>query len=81
MRRLSIMATGAALTVALTACGSSSKTGGGAGVRSVPFTLTKAGCDPAHLELTPGPAQFDVKNDGADAVTEMELQQGGRIVG
>ena len=44
--------------------------------RKVPFTLTKAGCDPAHLELPAGAATFEVKNDGADAVTEMEIHTG-----
>lgn len=82
MRQLSIVATGAVLAVALSACGSSSKSSAGGGaVRTVPFILTKAGCDPAHLEVAAGPAKFDVKNDGADAVTEMEIQKDGRIVG
>ncbi|HUI49190.1 MAG TPA: iron uptake system protein EfeO [Acidimicrobiia bacterium] len=82
MRRVSILAAGAALALVAGACGSTSKAGSGdSGARKVPFTLTKAGCDPAHLELTPGAATFEVKNDGADAVSEMELQQNGRIVG
>ena len=82
MRQFSILAAGAALAVTLTACGSSNKTtGGGADVRKVPFTLTDAGCDPAHLELPAGAATFEVKNDGADAVTEMEIQKDGRILG
>jgi iron uptake system component EfeO len=82
MRRFSILAAGAALAVAVSGCGSSSKTSaGGSNVKKVSFTLTKAGCDPAHLELPPGATTFEVRNDGADAVTEMELQQNGRIVG
>lgn len=84
MRRFSILAAGAALAIAVSGCGSSSKTGGSAtdtDVQKVPFTLTKAGCDPADLTVHAGATTFDVKNDGADAVTEMELQQGGRIVG
>jgi iron uptake system component EfeO len=82
MRRFSILAAGAAVAVALTACGSSNKTtAGGSDVRKVPFTLTDAGCDPAHLELPAGAATFEVKNDGADAVTEMEIQKDGRILG
>ena len=47
----------------------------------MPFTLTDAGCDPAHLELPAGPTTFEVTNKGADAVTEMELMQNGHIVG
>lgn len=82
MRQFSIAATGLALVVGLAACGSSSKTSAtNADVRKVPFTLTKAGCDPAHLEIPAGAATFDVKNDGADAVTEMEIQKDGRILG
>jgi iron uptake system component EfeO len=82
MRRFPVLAAGAALVVGLTACGSSSKTSASdAAVRKVPFTLTKAGCDPAHLELPAGAASFEVKNDGADAVSEMEIQKDGRILG
>jgi iron uptake system component EfeO len=82
MGQLSIAATGLALVVGLAACGSSSKTSAtNADVRKVPFTLTEAGCDPAHLEIPAGAATFDVKNDGADAVTEMEIQKDGRILG
>ncbi len=83
MRQLSILAAGAALALAASACGSSAKTGTATAtdVQKVPFTLTKAGCDPADLTLHAGATTFDVKNDGADAVTEMELLQDGRIVG
>ncbi len=79
----SIVAAGAALTLTLSACASSSKTTGATdtSARKIAFTLTKAGCDPAHLEVPAGPATFAVENDGADAVTEMELEQDGRIVG
>jgi iron uptake system component EfeO len=82
MRQFSIAAAGLALVVGLAACGSSTKTSAtNSDVRKVPFTLTKAGCDPAHLEIPAGAATFDVKNDGADAVTEMEIQKDGRILG
>jgi iron uptake system component EfeO len=83
MHRLSILAAGAALAVTLSACGSSAKSGGSGdpGAKKVPFMLTAAGCDPAHLELPAGPTTFEVTNNGADAVTEMELMQNGRIVG
>jgi iron uptake system component EfeO len=80
----SIVAAGAALMLTLSACGSSGTPNGAADnadVRTVEFKLTDAGCDPAHLELPAGPTTFHIINDGADAVTEMELQQGGRIVG
>jgi iron uptake system EfeUOB component EfeO/EfeM len=83
MRRFSIVTAGAVLAVTLSACGSSTKSGssGEAGAEKVPFTLTDAGCDPAHLELRAGPTTFEVTNDGADAVTEMEIIQDGRIIG
>jgi iron uptake system component EfeO len=82
MRQFSIAAAGLALVVGLAACGSSTKTSAtNSDVRKVPFALTKAGCDPAHLEIPAGAATFDVKNDGADAVTEMEIQKDGRILG
>jgi len=82
MHSFPVLAAGAALVVTLTACGSSSKSGGGsAGSNKVPFTLTADGCNPASLQLPAGAATFEVKNDGADAVSEMELIQNGRIVG
>ncbi len=83
MRRISILAAGAALAVAVSGCGSPATTrrASTTGVQKVPFALTKAGCDPAHLGLAGGPATFEVRNDGADAVTEMELQRGGRVIG
>jgi iron uptake system component EfeO len=82
MRRLSILTAGAALTIAATACGSSSTpSASGSNVEKVPFTLTDEGCDPARLELDAGPKTFEVTNNGADAVTEMEIMQSGRILG
>jgi iron uptake system component EfeO len=84
MRRYSILAAGAALAIVVSGCGSSTKTGASGtdtSVQKVAITLTKAGCDPAEASAHAGPTTFDVKNDGADAVTEMELQQNGRIVG
>jgi iron uptake system component EfeO len=82
MQRFRTVAAGAALVFTLSACGSSAKTGGGAaGSRKVAFALTDGGCDPAQLELPAGATTFEVKNDGADAVTEMELVRDGRIVG
>src|SRR5215813_8305723 len=83
MHRRSILAVGAALVITLSACGSSGTSTDSAdpGAKKVPFTLTDAGCDPAHLELPAGPTTFEVTNQGADAVTEMELMQNGRIVG
>jgi iron uptake system component EfeO len=85
MSRFSTLAAGAVLVIAATGCGSSNKTGTnaktGPNVEKVPFTLIDAGCDPVHLELTAGPKTFEVKNDGADAVTEMEIVQDNRILG
>jgi iron uptake system component EfeO len=43
--------------------------------------ITSNGCEPATLEVAPGPAKFEVTNDGADSITEYELVQDGRILG
>jgi len=65
-------------------CGSSDgRLGTEAGGKSkhVKVTLTDAGCSPAQIKLPSGPTTFDVSNDGAAAVTELEVLKGTRIVG
>jgi iron uptake system component EfeO len=47
----------------------------------VKVKLTDAGCDPSRLELAAGPVTFDVSNSGADAVTELEVLDGTKIIG
>ena len=74
----------AAALLTLAACGSggsdSSKKAGPAG-RTVAVKLADAGCDPAELELRSGPVTFEVSNDGADAVTELEILEGDHVLG
>jgi iron uptake system component EfeO len=80
MRRTTILAAAAVLSLALAACGSSTKTGGSGGDH-VQVKLTDAGCSPAKLTLPPGPTTFEVSNEGADDVSEFEILDGGRILG
>jgi iron uptake system component EfeO len=68
------------------ACGSGSggsggSGSGGGGSRHVKVTLTDAGCSPAQIKLPSGPTTFEVTNDGANAVTELEILKGTRILG
>ncbi len=77
---------GAALVavLALAGCGSSGSdnaSGDTSGVKQVGIKLVETGCEPAKLSLPAGPTKFNVENDDADAVTEFEVQQGGRIAG
>lgn len=51
------------------------------GAKKLSFTLTDAGCDPTDASAPAGPITFDVTNDGADAVTEMEILDGDKILG
>ena len=80
MRRTTILATATVLSLALAACGSSTKIGGSGG-DNVQIELTDAGCDPAKLELPAGPTTFEVRNEGAGDVSEFEILDGGRVLG
>jgi iron uptake system component EfeO len=80
MRRTTILAAAAVVSLSLAACGSSTKTGASGG-DTVHIKLTDAGCDPAELELPAGPTTFEVANEGADAVSEFEILDGGRVLG
>ena len=77
------LATG--LAVASAGCASSGTRGGAAGAssRTVQVRLTPAGCDPATLTLPAGPTTFQVRNDGAAGVTELEVLDaaGKRVLG
>jgi iron uptake system component EfeO len=71
-----------AILVTVAGCGSGgSKNAGGGRSQHVDVKLTDAGCDPAVLELRAGPTTFSVVNDGADAVSELEILDGTRILG
>jgi iron uptake system component EfeO len=80
MRRTTKLAAAAALSVALAACGSSSKSAGSGG-DEVQVALTDAGCDPARLELPAGPTTFEVRNEDASDVSEFEILDGGHVLG
>jgi iron uptake system component EfeO len=69
------LALGAAL---IAGCGSGSSSAKGA--KTLSFKLTDAGCDPHDAKVTAGPVNFEVENDGADGVTELELLDGDSIV-
>jgi iron uptake system component EfeO len=52
-----------------------------AGATKLSFELTDAGCDPAQASAPAGPVTFDVTNDGAAGVTELEVLEGDTILG
>jgi iron uptake system component EfeO len=51
------------------------------GAKTLSFKLTDEGCEPAQLKIPAGAYSFDVTNDGADAVTELEVLEGDKILG
>jgi FTR1 family protein len=71
------------LPLLLAACGGDDDkaTAASGKATTVEVKITKAGCDPATLNLASGPTTFKVKNDGANAVTEFEVLDGDRILG
>jgi FTR1 family protein len=80
--RKSAGAAAAAITaVALLVAGCGSGDDPPAGAKKLSFKLTDAGCDPADASAPAGPITFEVTNDGADAVTEMEILDGDKILG
>ena len=64
----------AGLVVFITGCGSDSKSSSGA--KTLEFTITDEGCNPAQASTTPGSHNVHVKNDGADNITEFEILDG-----
>lgn len=67
-----------ALAAFATGCG-----GGGAkaGAKTLAFTISDAGCEPAKASVPAGPVSFDVTNDGSTKVTEFEILDGTTILG
>jgi iron uptake system component EfeO len=63
----------------LSACGSSDDAP--AGAQKLSFKLTDAGCEPAQASAPAGPTTFEVTNDGAAGVTELEVMDGDTILG
>jgi iron uptake system component EfeO len=67
-----------ATTALLAGCGSDDSV---AGAKTLKIKLTDAGCVPQNAKVAAGPVNFDVTNDGADNVTELELLDGDKILG
>jgi iron uptake system component EfeO len=68
--------------LALTACGSSSKSSSSSsGAQKVALVIKKDGCAGTTQTLVSGPYTFDVSNDGAAGITEIEVKSNGHIVG
>jgi iron uptake system component EfeO len=61
-------------------CGNSDDAPAG-GATKLSFKLTDAGCDPAQATAPAGPITFEVTNDGAAGVTELEVMDGDTILG
>jgi iron uptake system component EfeO len=81
MLRTTIVAAAAVLALAVSGCGSSSKTAADSAVKRVEIKLTDAGCDPARIEVAAGRTEFEITNDGADKVTEFEVLDGDKVLG
>jgi len=82
--RRSLMVLAVAALV-LTACGSSksgsSGSSGSGGSRKVTLVIKKDGCAGTTQTLAAGATTFDVKNEDADGITELEIKRDGHIVG
>ncbi len=79
-KRTMYLAASAALgSLLLGACGSSDDAP--AGAEKLSFKLTDAGCEPAEASAPAGPITFEVTNDGAAGVTELEVMEGDKILG
>jgi iron uptake system component EfeO len=70
--------------LALTVIGSTALLSGGAlaavQAKTVTVTLTAAGC-PRKITTRAGKTTFDVRNDGADTVSEFEVLEGHKVLG
>ena len=78
------VAGGLAVVLVLAGCGSSGSSGDGgssSGARTVAVTITDDGCRASPPKAPAGPATFEVQNDGADKVSEVELVSGNSILG
>ncbi|HEX5495558.1 MAG TPA: iron uptake system protein EfeO [Mycobacteriales bacterium] len=85
LSRLAGIAVGVPVVIALAAagCGSGHAPGdtAGAGSRTVSVTLTPDGCQPDPASVPAGATTFTVVNTHADAVSELELLKGDRVIG
>jgi iron uptake system component EfeO len=85
-RTLRVVGAAAVAAIALTACGGSSSGGGGSttadGSRTATVTITAAdGCQIPSTTFPAGALTFNITNQDATAVSEVELDSGERIVG
>ena len=66
-------------------CGSSSKSSdsnaGSTNKQTIEMKITSDGCSPATVSAKPGSVEFEVSNDGASDITELEVKSGEKIVG
>lgn len=61
------------------ACGSSEDPP--ADAKKIAFKLTDEGCEPHDATAPAGPIAFEIENAGTSKVTEMELMDGGEVLG
>ncbi len=78
-REAALVAAAAATTLALTGCGDDATPA--AGASTVAVTATDDGCTAEPASAPAGPVTFEVTNDKARRVTEVELLRDGRILG
>jgi iron uptake system component EfeO len=78
-RRTYLTASVALGTLLFAGCGNSDDAP--AGATKLSYKLTDAGCDPPQASAPAGPITFDVTNDGAAGVTELEVMEGDTILG
>ena len=80
IRALALVAAAIAVPLILVACGGSDS-GSSADTHIVSVTITDEGCEPAAIETVEGSTEFEVRNDGAESVTEFEVLDGTKILG
>ncbi|HEY7269270.1 MAG TPA: cupredoxin domain-containing protein [Dehalococcoidia bacterium] len=81
MFMLSLRALAAAAAVGLLVVGCGSKKSSEEDAQQIKVTLTSAGCDPATINAKSGPIKFTITNQGANAVSELEVLDGNHVIG
>jgi iron uptake system component EfeO len=81
MSRALGVAGGLAAVLVLAGCGGSAGADPSSGARTISVTITDAGCRARPSKAQAGPATFEVRNDGAEKVSEVELVSGNSILG
>jgi iron uptake system component EfeO len=80
-RSLAFALGGLAFAMTLTGCAKAAKADAAGAPTPVSVVATKDSCTPSPATLPAGQMTFKVSNSNAPAVTEIELQKGGRILG